>query len=165
MNLDDPRLSHFAERIEARKITFSLKNGAADVSVCSQIVVSEDKAPHFESTPSVSRYPYPSRSWAYTMRKMPLQQRQRPWAPGLRPKRSEPVFRLRTLESAHELPEAAQAGDSWSTIPITPIPARWSPPWRRSLPQVRAVLSWQCLERCSSLVRRALPFTMNWAGE
>lgn len=41
VNLDDPMLSHFAERIEARKITFSLKNGTADVSVCSQILVSE----------------------------------------------------------------------------------------------------------------------------
>ncbi len=41
VNLDDPMLSHFAEQIMARKITFSLRNGAADVSVCSQIVVSE----------------------------------------------------------------------------------------------------------------------------
>ncbi len=41
VNLDDPMLSHFAEGIEARKITFSLTNGAADVSVCSQIVISE----------------------------------------------------------------------------------------------------------------------------
>ena len=41
VNLDDPRLSHFAEQIRARKITCSLRNGAADVSVCSQIVISE----------------------------------------------------------------------------------------------------------------------------
>jgi len=41
VNLDDPMLSHFAERIKARKITCSLRNGAADVSVCSKIVVSE----------------------------------------------------------------------------------------------------------------------------
>ncbi len=40
VNLDDPMLSHFAERIKARKITCSLTNGAADVSVCSKIVVS-----------------------------------------------------------------------------------------------------------------------------
>ncbi len=43
VNLDDPRLSHFAEQVKARKITFSLRNGAADVSVCSQIVISEGK--------------------------------------------------------------------------------------------------------------------------
>ena len=41
VNLDDPMLSHFAEHINARKITCSLKNGVADVSVCSKIVVSE----------------------------------------------------------------------------------------------------------------------------
>jgi UDP-N-acetylmuramoyl-tripeptide--D-alanyl-D-alanine ligase len=41
VNSDDPRLSHFADHIEARKITCSLRNGAADVSVCSQIVISE----------------------------------------------------------------------------------------------------------------------------
>jgi UDP-N-acetylmuramoyl-tripeptide--D-alanyl-D-alanine ligase len=41
VNLDDPMLSHFAGGIEARKITCSLANGAADVSVCSQIVISE----------------------------------------------------------------------------------------------------------------------------
>ncbi|MGC9965587.1 MAG: UDP-N-acetylmuramoyl-tripeptide--D-alanyl-D-alanine ligase [Syntrophobacteraceae bacterium] len=41
VNLDDTRLSHFAERIDARKITCSLTNAAADVSVCSQIVISE----------------------------------------------------------------------------------------------------------------------------
>ncbi len=41
VNLDDPMLSHFAEHINARKITYSLRNGAADVSVCSKIVVSE----------------------------------------------------------------------------------------------------------------------------
>jgi UDP-N-acetylmuramoyl-tripeptide--D-alanyl-D-alanine ligase len=40
VNLDDPMLSHFAEQIRARKITCSLRNGAADVSVCSKIVVS-----------------------------------------------------------------------------------------------------------------------------
>ena len=43
VNLDDPMLSHFAEQIKARKITCSLRNGAADVSVCSQIVISEGK--------------------------------------------------------------------------------------------------------------------------
>ena len=43
VNLDDPMLSHFAEQIKARKITCSLGNGAADVSVCSQIVISEGK--------------------------------------------------------------------------------------------------------------------------
>ncbi len=41
VNLDDPMLSHFAKRIKARKITCSLRDGAADVSVCSKIVVSE----------------------------------------------------------------------------------------------------------------------------
>jgi UDP-N-acetylmuramoyl-tripeptide--D-alanyl-D-alanine ligase len=41
VNLDDPMLSGFAEQITARKITFSLRNGLADVSVCSQISVSE----------------------------------------------------------------------------------------------------------------------------
>jgi len=40
VNLDDPMLSNFAEQIPARKITFSLRNGAADVSVCSKIAVS-----------------------------------------------------------------------------------------------------------------------------
>ena len=42
VNLDDPMLSHFARRIGTRKITCSLTRGAADVSVCSQIVVSEN---------------------------------------------------------------------------------------------------------------------------
>jgi len=41
VNLDDPMLSHFAEQIRARKITFSLGNETADVSVCSPILVSE----------------------------------------------------------------------------------------------------------------------------
>jgi UDP-N-acetylmuramoyl-tripeptide--D-alanyl-D-alanine ligase len=41
VNLDDPMLSHFANEIKAQKITFSLSNGDADVSVCSQIAVSE----------------------------------------------------------------------------------------------------------------------------
>jgi len=41
VNVDDPMLSHFAQRIKARKVTCSLRNGAADVSVCSKIVVSE----------------------------------------------------------------------------------------------------------------------------
>ncbi|HYA40171.1 MAG TPA: UDP-N-acetylmuramoyl-tripeptide--D-alanyl-D-alanine ligase [Syntrophobacteraceae bacterium] len=41
VNADDPMLSHFAKQIKARKVTFSLSNGEADVSVCSQIVVSE----------------------------------------------------------------------------------------------------------------------------
>ncbi len=41
VNLDDPMLSHFAEHINARKITCSLRNVAADVYVCSKIVVSE----------------------------------------------------------------------------------------------------------------------------
>jgi UDP-N-acetylmuramoyl-tripeptide--D-alanyl-D-alanine ligase len=41
VNLDDPRLSRFAERIEAGKITCSVNNGGADVAVCSKIVVSE----------------------------------------------------------------------------------------------------------------------------
>ncbi len=40
VNLDDPMLSHFAEQIKARKVTCSLRNGVADVSVCSKIVVS-----------------------------------------------------------------------------------------------------------------------------
>jgi len=43
VNMDDPMLSRFAQRIKARKITCSLRNGAADVFVCSQIVVSEAK--------------------------------------------------------------------------------------------------------------------------
>jgi UDP-N-acetylmuramoyl-tripeptide--D-alanyl-D-alanine ligase len=43
VNLDDPRLSRLAEDIDARKITFSLTNPAADVSVCSDVVVSEAK--------------------------------------------------------------------------------------------------------------------------
>jgi UDP-N-acetylmuramoyl-tripeptide--D-alanyl-D-alanine ligase len=41
VNLDDPMLSHFAQQINSRKVTCSLRNGAADVSVCSKIVVSE----------------------------------------------------------------------------------------------------------------------------
>ena len=43
VNSDDPRLLLFAEQIKARKITCSLRNGAADVSVCSQIVISEGR--------------------------------------------------------------------------------------------------------------------------
>ena len=43
VNLDDPMLSRFAERIKARKITFSSTDAAADVSICSRIVVSEGK--------------------------------------------------------------------------------------------------------------------------
>jgi len=41
VNLDDPMLSHFAGRIAARKITCSLDNRTADVSVCSKIVISD----------------------------------------------------------------------------------------------------------------------------
>jgi len=41
VNLDDPMLSHFAKGIKARKITFSLNNGEADVSACSKIEVCE----------------------------------------------------------------------------------------------------------------------------
>ncbi|MDR3567744.1 MAG: UDP-N-acetylmuramoyl-tripeptide--D-alanyl-D-alanine ligase [Syntrophobacteraceae bacterium] len=43
VNLDDPRLSRFAERIAARKITFSSQNCAADVWICSPIEVLEGK--------------------------------------------------------------------------------------------------------------------------
>lgn len=43
VNLDDPMLSRFAERIEARKITFSSVNATADVLICSRIAVLEGK--------------------------------------------------------------------------------------------------------------------------
>ena len=41
VNVDDPMLAHFALHIKARKVTCSLRNGGADVSVCSKIVVSQ----------------------------------------------------------------------------------------------------------------------------
>jgi UDP-N-acetylmuramoyl-tripeptide--D-alanyl-D-alanine ligase len=41
VNLDDPMLTHFAKRIKAQKITFSLDKGKADVSACSRIVISK----------------------------------------------------------------------------------------------------------------------------
>ena len=43
VNLDDPMLSRFAEGIRARKITFSSRNEAADVSICSRVEVFEGK--------------------------------------------------------------------------------------------------------------------------
>ncbi len=41
VNLDDPVICRFAEKIKARKITFSSVNSAADVSICSKIVIRE----------------------------------------------------------------------------------------------------------------------------
>ena len=43
VNLDDPMISRFAERVKARKITFSITNAEADVSICSPVEVSEGK--------------------------------------------------------------------------------------------------------------------------
>lgn len=43
VNLDDPLLARFAERISAPKMTFSCANAAADVSICSKVEVSEAK--------------------------------------------------------------------------------------------------------------------------
>ncbi|MGC8491791.1 MAG: UDP-N-acetylmuramoyl-tripeptide--D-alanyl-D-alanine ligase [Syntrophobacteraceae bacterium] len=43
VNLDDPLLCRFAERIKARKITFSTADAAADVSIGSRIAISEGK--------------------------------------------------------------------------------------------------------------------------
>ena len=43
MNLDDSRLSRFADQIDARKITYSHSDPAADVCACSPVVVSEGK--------------------------------------------------------------------------------------------------------------------------
>jgi UDP-N-acetylmuramoyl-tripeptide--D-alanyl-D-alanine ligase len=43
VNLDDPRLSRFADHIDARKITYSHCDPAADVCACSPVVVSEGR--------------------------------------------------------------------------------------------------------------------------
>lgn len=41
VNLDDPRLSRYAERVNARKVTYSSGNAAADVHAAGPVVVSE----------------------------------------------------------------------------------------------------------------------------
>ncbi|MGC9194847.1 MAG: UDP-N-acetylmuramoyl-tripeptide--D-alanyl-D-alanine ligase [Syntrophobacteraceae bacterium] len=43
VNLDDPIICRFADKIKGRKITFSSANAAADVSICSKIEICEGK--------------------------------------------------------------------------------------------------------------------------
>lgn len=43
VNLDDPMLARFSEKLKTRKITFSSVNPAADVSLCSPVKVCEGK--------------------------------------------------------------------------------------------------------------------------